>query len=89
MRLIDIDDSRNCYVGRHGEYERYNIDPDVLEEALISAEPKRKMGKWIPYSKVYECRYECSSCGYHLIGIHESEANFCPNCGADMRGEQE
>lgn len=28
--------------------------------------------------------YECSKCGDTQIEKH----NFCPNCGADMRGEQ-
>ncbi len=34
-KFIDIDDNRNCYIGNDGEYERYNIDPEVLEEAEI------------------------------------------------------
>ena len=29
MRLIDLDDDRNCYVGNDGEYERWNIDPEA------------------------------------------------------------
>ena len=33
MRLIDIDDHRNCYIGMDGEYEQWNIDPNVLSEA--------------------------------------------------------
>lgn len=33
-KYIDIDDDRNCYIGNNGEYERYNIDPDVLDEAV-------------------------------------------------------
>lgn len=28
--------------------------------------------------------YKCSECGGFCIG----ESNFCPNCGADMRGEE-
>ena len=28
--------------------------------------------------------YECSECGFRNKG---SKSNFCPNCGADMRGE--
>lgn len=32
-RLIDIDDSRNCYIGMDGEYETWNIDPNVIAEA--------------------------------------------------------
>ena len=43
-RLIDLDDDRNCYIGMDGEYERWNIDPDVLEEA-------RQELQWIPCSE--------------------------------------
>ena len=37
MRLIDLDDDRNCYCGMDGEYENWNIDPDVLP----STQPER------------------------------------------------
>lgn len=33
-RYIDLYDDRNCYIGNDGEYERYNIDPDVIAEAI-------------------------------------------------------
>lgn len=32
MKIIDLDDERNCYIGSDGEYERWNIDPDVIIE---------------------------------------------------------
>ena len=52
---------------------------------LPSAQPERKRGKWKPY----RCdMYECSECGYiytELTDRHRCGANFCPNCGADMR----
>ena len=38
MRLIDIDDDRNCFCGFDGEYEKWNIDPDVLEAAEAKME---------------------------------------------------
>lgn len=55
-------------------------------------EPERKKGKWI-YDGIRgrfpACK--CSICGYYenadwalLQGV-----NFCPNCGADMRGDHE
>lgn len=43
-RLIDLDDYRNCYIGMDGEYEQWNIDPNVIAEA--QAEPQ-----WIPCSE--------------------------------------
>lgn len=48
-----------------------------------SAQPERKSAYLIdpnPYGK-------CSNCG-HLIDIRD-EYNYCPNCGADMRGESD
>lgn len=33
-RYIDIDDERNCFIGMDGDYEKYNIEPDVLKEAI-------------------------------------------------------
>ena len=32
MKIIDLDDDRNCYIGSDGEYERWNIDPDAIIE---------------------------------------------------------
>ena len=34
MTLIDLDDDRNCFCGMDGEYEKYNIDPDVINDAI-------------------------------------------------------
>ena len=49
-------------------------------EALPSAEPKT--GKWIDGN----WSIRCSECGYSMPW---AVRNFCPNCGADMRGEEE
>ena len=67
-------------------------DSDVKQAimGLPSAQPERNTGKWIvhpggkfvgfPYK-----HYECDQCR-----DFEPEArNFCPNCGADMRGEDD
>ncbi len=51
MRLIDIDDDRNCYIGSDGEYEKWNIDLDVLNEAITKV--------WIPDS--------CRNCNNHPV----------------------
>lgn len=78
MRLIDIDDDRNCYIGNDGEYERWNIDPDVLAEAHVG--PKK--GKWIDMSEDYgDYDYKCSICG----SVQWDNTDFCPDCGSDMR----
>lgn len=57
---------------------------------IPSAEPERQKGEWIYDGKrgrFPACK--CSICGHYenadwalLQGV-----NYCPNCGADMRGE--
>lgn len=49
---------------------------------IPSVEPERKRGKWMPFDNPW---YKCSECG----AVRENKSfmeNFCPNCGADMRG---
>jgi hypothetical protein len=60
---------------------------------LPSAQQERKKGRWIEPSNNGVWRYdqkayaECSVCGKkQFLGYR---MNFCPNCGADMRGEEE
>lgn len=54
--------------------------------ALPSAD--RPQGEWrgehkMPDMPRYEW-YRCSECNF----LSQSVVNFCPNCGADMRGKQ-
>ena len=64
---------------------------------LPSAEPERKKGKWIYGEDEYGIDgYHCDKCGFfvpwdyaHTFINYIEDYNFCPNCGADMRGEQD
>ena len=51
---------------------------------LPSAQPERPKGKWVEKPHVYGVAY-CSLCDYEL---HTNDTNFCPHCGADMRGDR-
>lgn len=72
-----------------GGYSRSREEIITLKlQMLPSAQQERKKGKWINRSlnilyPEYE-RYTCSVCGKHSYNY-----DFCPNCGADMRGEQD
>lgn len=56
-------------------------------------EPERKPGKWI-HHKPFDCEHhncntciECSCCGTWFGADSYAQTNYCPNCGAYMRGE--
>lgn len=44
-------------------------------------------GKWIADGDGYHWTYNCSICGWKDGYPFNKRHNFCPNCGADMRGE--
>lgn len=57
-----------------------------VNEALnlaIKALEERQKGKWITKPHVHGVTY-CSECDFEL---KIDDTNFCPNCGADMRGD--
>ena len=69
---------------------------DYLER-LPSAQAERKKGKWVYAEDEYGIDgYHCNQCGFfvpwdyiHKFINYIEDYNFCPNCGADMRGEQD
>lgn len=84
MRLIDADELKTAFPG--GEYIRTESVRATIDH-MPTIEPERKKGKWI--DNTY-----CSECGWvnqvepGFIGSVKG-FNFCPNCGCDMRGEQD
>lgn len=69
-------------------------------KSLPAAQPERKKGKWVKYEFGDHTWHKCSFCGCAdkykdevqrvdgTTGVLTSIRNFCPNCGADMRGEE-
>ena len=95
MRLIDADemlfelthwkDNKRWYHdNRTDVYHISEIEMVCDRMPIIEAEPERKKGEWILKPNIYGVAY-CSECDYEL---HTDNTNYCPNCGADMRGEQ-
>lgn len=89
--------SRQDAIDTTWEDPSYTDPLNVLSEvrdrikALPSAQPERKKGKWIVTSEFEDCRYaKCNQCKVTQIFYYGKPlTNFCPNCGAELRGEQE
>lgn len=90
---------RNDYMDMRDDAAEYRQLSTWLNELRwlrerFQSQPKRKKGKWkrnitaerdaqLIFTKVYNC----SECGYESVG--NNLKNFCPNCGCDMRGDEE
>lgn len=64
-------------------YENHVQGDFKIEE--MAEDLSQKTGKWVDSGY----GVECSLCGewYPHASIARNQLNFCPNCGADMRGE--
>lgn len=67
----------------HYFLEGVQLAVDVVE-GMPDAQPERKKGKWVSNDIDPEAWNFCSACGEQAIDLYD----YCPNCGADMRGEQ-
>ena len=65
---------------------RFDKANQIILEAL---EVGRPSGEWLP-SKILNEKYVCSVCGgacwYYSVHGEPTKSNFCPNCGAIMKG---
>ena len=84
MRLIDADALKKCAIPceiHNGALTDLCVPLYQIDNAPTVERPH---GEWIhPYITDIAC--ECSNC--HLQMPITDYFNFCPNCGADMRGE--
>ena len=100
MRLIDADALIAQWESDAEEMEEFAIKMatygainDVKRQPTI--EPRK--GHWIKKMKItettkyssYDPRWYCSYCNTEYDPAIANKINFCWNCGADMRGEQD
>ena len=103
MRLIDADrlkeeiveagqGSTRYRIGEFWELNRNEIWKVIDEQPTVE---ERKKGRWLRYGEdgypnnedtVF---WQCDQCLEQYTGRTKRIPNFCPNCGADMRKENE
>ena len=95
MRLIDAD----ALMKEFAEFVKDSNNSDFADTptwndavSLVGSAPtieERKKGKWewstLPITGALE--QKCSICGTPFYMAFRLGMNYCPNCGADMRGE--
>ena len=85
---LDIFDDYNVSV-ENGELEAYSRDRKRMCE-LPPAQPERKRGKWLADNRPGGGFWVCSCCKFPSEAFAANVLyKFCPNCGADMRGEKD
>lgn len=72
---------------RNGAVYAYDEAIIVVDKSPAADVKPVVRGEWqeIDYDGVGFLYYECPFCGEHSF----HEPNFCPNCGADMRGDND
>lgn len=82
--------SRQAAIEALYHVDEYNSRSVEAIKKLPSAEPKR--GRWIHHPEIgWGETWLCDQCGEKTTStvMGKPRANFCPNCGADMRGGQD
>lgn len=99
--LISHDGTTEVYLYGASEYFLVEGDYWTVSKKLNATTKTldRNKGRWIDKGFAVvgnnQHKYECSECGHveldyptHYADGIAKVSNYCPNCGADMRGEQ-
>lgn len=94
-RYIDADLLQEDFKEDHGGKRSLMIDTQPTADVRENVK-----GRWVEVVdrtemydkegvKTWGMLFQCNQCGFVLNAIegHTGQYNYCPNCGADMRGE--
>jgi hypothetical protein len=95
-RQAAIDALQKCQKHCIDPFDSYHIDIQDAENQLSKvppAQPEPQKGHWIRRDCGLDVECKCSRCGYKdFVEPHDTywfNRNFCPNCGARMKGERQ
>ena len=82
----------DCEELERGKHWDGHTEKDVTRLlSLPSVQPERPKGEWIPMFngkfKGGAYWFSCSKCNRIVPEVRNGSWNFCPNCGTDMRGD--
>lgn len=77
-------DLRECHSEFEADGDIYTDYPKTAERMIDKGWRKQNEGAWIEVEDTFLYRYKCSLCGEIKLG---KMTNFCPNCGAKMKGD--
>lgn len=102
MRLIDADKIVYSWQIDGDGQEHDGVTLESIINKMPTIESEQCMGEWeeieviseaydIVGVKTWASKMRCNQCGFTTFAIegHFAQYNFCPSCGADMRGEQD
>ena len=66
-------------------------DNDIAEALYNAGCRKQSKGEWEQQLRPYEDEIKCTACGalFNVIDNCTEKFNYCPNCGAKMKGGEE
>lgn len=84
LKSINKEDTAVCCDGALFTLDEYGVE--IINMAIEALKSERPKGHWIGVEKLEDRPsykwYRCSECEM----LVESRVNYCPNCGADMKG---
>lgn len=88
MRVIDAD-ACEPYFYEHLDDNGMIAAMNAIND-MPTIEPERQKGKW--RRRLVDCGFNadwhCSRCGWKT-SLEEHGYNYCPNCGAEMEGQDD
>lgn len=97
--IIDIPEKTIAHIRSdygHGYKGLYGEDREIIATAIYTGKPCENIhGEWEtryeiirnPWGEEHNPQTKCSNCNFRVDTHSSGFMNFCPNCGADMRGK--